>query len=158
MDILEKKNTNKYLLFYQAELHSTDEKKEILKNYTELWDGIKNEIETINGGKIGEYDKDFMKIKFSSDDDLLQNNPLKFPTMTVVVRSVFEENDKYYPQVYLDECFYGFLMLEYDRIDFSEEIDINKRSGSKECVICYDWYLTLLVLSMSHIFSMVVMI
>ena len=52
-------------------MHSTDEKKEILKNYTELWDGIKNEIETINGGKIGEYDKDFMKIKFSSDDDLL---------------------------------------------------------------------------------------
>ena len=49
-------------------------------------------------------------------------------------------------------------MLECDRIDFSEEIDINKRSGSKECVICYDWYLTLLVLSMSHIFSMVVMI
>ena len=100
-------NTNKYLLFDQAELHSTDEKKEILKNYTELWDGIKNEIETINGGKIGEYDKDFMKIKFSSDDDLLLNNPLKFPTMTAVVRSVFEENDKYYPQVYLDECFYG---------------------------------------------------
>ena len=48
-----------------------------------------------------------MKIKFSSDDDLLLNNPLKFPTMTAVVRSVFEENDKYYPQVYLDECFYG---------------------------------------------------
>ena len=38
-----------------------------------------------------------MKIKFDSDD-LSLNKQLKFPTMTIVVRSVFEEDDKYYPQ------------------------------------------------------------
>ena len=43
---IEKNNGNKYLVF-----DSTDENKEVLKKYTELWDGIKNEIETINGGK-----------------------------------------------------------------------------------------------------------
>ena len=47
-----------------------------------------------------------MKIKFDSDDDLPLNKPLKFPTMTIVVRSVFEDKGKYYPQVYLDECLY----------------------------------------------------
>ena len=47
-----------------------------------------------------------MKIKFYTDDDLPLNKPLKFPTMTIVVRSVFEEDDKYYLQVYLDECLY----------------------------------------------------
>ena len=43
---IEKNNGNKYLVF-----DSTDENKEVLKKYTELWDGIKNEIKTINGGK-----------------------------------------------------------------------------------------------------------
>ena len=43
---IEEKNGSKYLVF-----DSTDENKEVLKKYTELWNGIKNEIETINGGK-----------------------------------------------------------------------------------------------------------
>ena len=63
-------------------------------------------IKTINGGKIGEYGKDFMKIKLNSDDDLPLSTSLKFDTMTIIIRSVFEENGKYYPQVFLDECLY----------------------------------------------------
>ena len=47
-----------------------------------------------------------MEIKFDSDDDLPLNKQLKFPTMTVVVRSVFEEDGKLYPGIYLDECLY----------------------------------------------------
>ena len=31
-------------------------------------------------------------------------------------------------------------MLEYDRTDISEEIDVNKTSASKECDICHYWY------------------
>ena len=62
----------------------------MLKKYAELCDGIKNEIETINGGKKFEYAKDFMKVKLDSDNDLPLNIPLKFPTMTIVVRSFFE--------------------------------------------------------------------
>ena len=53
-------------------------KTNVLKKYTELWDGIKNEIETINGGKEYIYSKDFMKIKFNTDDNLPLNKPLKF--------------------------------------------------------------------------------
>ena len=67
-------------------------------------DGIKNEIETINSGKAGEYSKDFMTIKFDSDDDLPLNKQLKLSPMTIIVRSVFEEDSKYCLQVYLDEC------------------------------------------------------
>ena len=78
----------------------------MLKKYTELCDGIKNEIEIINGGKAGEYGKDFMKIKFDSDDDLPLNKQLKFPTMTIVVRFVFEEDGKCYLQIFVDECLY----------------------------------------------------
>ena len=47
-----------------------------------------------------------MKIKLSTDDDLSSlKKPLKFPTMTIVAKSVFED-DKFYPQIYLDECLY----------------------------------------------------
>ena len=47
-----------------------------------------------------------MKIKFYIDDDLPLNKPLKSPIMIIVARSVFEEDGKYYLQVYLDECLY----------------------------------------------------
>ena len=40
-----------------------------------------------------------MKIKFDTDDDLPLNKKLKFPTMTTVIRSVFEEDGRYYPQI-----------------------------------------------------------
>ena len=47
-------------------------------------------------------------------------------------------------------------MLEYDRIEVSEGIDINKTSASKECDICHYWYFLDKVLSMNHIFAMAV--
>ena len=51
-------------------LASIDKNREVLKKYKKIQDKIKNQIETINGGKPIEYKKDFMKIRFESDDDL----------------------------------------------------------------------------------------
>ena len=99
--IIEENNGNKYLVFT-----STDENEEVLKKYKELWDEIKNEIGTINGGKTGKYGKDVMKIKLDTGYDLPLSKPLKFPTMTIVDRSVFEEDGKSNLQVYLDEILY----------------------------------------------------
>ena len=99
-EYIKEKDGNKYLT-----LVSTDKNKEVLTKYTELWDGIKNSIEKINN-KSGEYGKGFMKIKFNSDNSLPLNKTLKLHNMTIIVRSVFEEDDKYYPQVFLDECLY----------------------------------------------------
>ena len=95
----EEKNGNKYLIFA-----STDKNKEVLEKYTKLWDEIKYLIKTINDGKEGEYEKDFMNIKFNSDDNLPLNKTLKLHMLTVIVRSVSQEDNKYYPQVFLDEC------------------------------------------------------
>ena len=47
-----------------------------------------------------------MKIKFNSDDDLPLNKLLKFHMVTITIRSVFEEDDKLYPQVFLDGTLY----------------------------------------------------
>ena len=70
-----------------------------------------------------------MKIKFNSNDDLPLNKSLKFHNMPIAIRSVFEEDSKLYPQVFLDDTLYELNLpkiLEYNRIDISEGIDVNK--------------------------------
>ena len=104
-----------------------------------------------------------MKIKFNSDDNPPSNKILKVHNLTITVRFVFEEDGKYYPQVFLDECLYGLQILEYDRIDIAERIDINKTSASNKCDMCNYWYfldktLSVDAVPLNHIFAVVVMI
>ena len=90
---IEDKNGNKYLIFV-----STDKNKKRLEKYTELWDEIKYHITTINGDKPDGYEKDYMKIKYNSDDNFPLNKILKLHSLTVIIGSVFEEDGNYYPQ------------------------------------------------------------
>ena len=91
---IEEINGNKYLIF-----DTIDENKYLLKKYNDVWSEIKNKIEAVSSGEC-DYEKDYMKIKFNSDDDLPLNKPLKFHNMTIIIRSVFEEDGKLYPQVF----------------------------------------------------------
>ena len=50
--------------------------------------------------------KTIWKLNLHSDDDLPENKPLQFHIMTIAIRSVFEENGKPYPQVFLDDTLY----------------------------------------------------
>ena len=65
-------------------------------------------MKAMNNSKLGEYGKDYMKIKFNSDDDMPLNKQLKFINLTIIDRTVFEEDGKYYPQIlssiFLHEC------------------------------------------------------
>ena len=85
---------------------SVNENKGLLKKYADVLNEIKSQIKTVNGGKENDYGKDYMKIKFNSDDDLQLNKPLKFHAMTLIIRSVFEESGKLYLQVFLDDALY----------------------------------------------------
>ena len=80
--------------------------KKVLERYTKLWDKINYHIQTINADKSGEYEKDYTKIKYNSDGYLPSNKILKLHNLTITVRFLFEEDDKYSPQVLLDECLY----------------------------------------------------
>ena len=51
-------------------------------------------------GKPRDYKKELMKIGFDSDDDLSLNKILKLHNLIIVVRSVFQEDNKYYPQIF----------------------------------------------------------
>ena len=97
----EEKNGNKYLV-----LDDVDENKEVSKKYEEVWEGIKKEIKTINGDKKIESGKDYMKIKFKSNNDLPLNKPVKLGLLTIIIRSVICEDGKFYPQLFLDDALY----------------------------------------------------
>ena len=53
-----------------------------------------------------EYAKGYIKINFSLDDDLTLNKSIKFLLMTIIIRCVFKEDNKLYPQVFLDDTLY----------------------------------------------------
>ena len=86
----------------------TEKNEKSLENYAELWDEIKEQIELISGNKVSNYDKDFMKIKFKTNDDLPLGKIINIPVCVIIVSSVFKEDGKYYPQVSLYECFYEY--------------------------------------------------
>ena len=52
------------------------------------------------------YEKNYAKIGINTDYDLPLNESLKFPMLTIIIRCVFQEGKKLYPQIYLDECLY----------------------------------------------------
>ena len=66
----------------------TDSNSEVFKKYAEIWKEIKDQIKKI---KNGEYEKDYMRIKFNSDD-LPLHKILKLHMPTITARSVFEED------------------------------------------------------------------
>ena len=90
----QKTNGNKYLT-----LVLINESKEKIKKYKELWIKIRDLIRSITKN-LDDYDKNYVKIKFNSDDELPLNKMIEIPSIMIVVRTVFHENNKYYPQVF----------------------------------------------------------
>ena len=84
---------------------STDENKELIKKYNDVFNGIKNKIKKMSSDGC-DYEKDYMKIKFNSGDDLPLNKALQFHNITITIKSVFEEDGKLCPQVFLDDTLY----------------------------------------------------
>ena len=100
---IEKSGENKYLIFA-----STEKNGKLLENFTEVCYEIKEKIELITGDKTIKYGNDFMKIKFESNDDLPFGKILNILVCVMIVRGIFEEDSKYYPQVLLHACFHEY--------------------------------------------------
>ena len=67
--------------------------KSYLKKYNDVFNGIIGKIKKLSNDKC-DYEKDYLKIKFNSDDNLPLNKPLTFRNITITIRSVFEEDSK----------------------------------------------------------------
>ena len=91
-----------------------------------------------------------MKIKFNTDDNLPLNKPLKLHLLTIIVRCIFEEDGKFYPQLYLDDCLYELI--------FQEELMLIKRVHQKNVIFVIIGILKIFFLGTNHIFAMAVMI
>ena len=70
---------------------------DLIEKCKEVFSGIRSEIKTINGGKELFYGKKYAKISVNTDDNIPLNKRLKFPTLTIIIRCVFQEGEKLYP-------------------------------------------------------------
>ena len=88
------KNNEKYLI-----LDST-------KEYEKVWSKNRSEIKRINVGEKNFYEKNYRKIDVNTEDDLPLKESLKFLTLIISINLILQTDNKLYPQIYLDECFY----------------------------------------------------
>ena len=101
---IEEKDVNKYLVF-----HPTDENYELLKKYNDVFNGIRDKIKEISSGEC-HYEKDYVKTKFNSDDNLPLNKPLKYSFKCPQIIKLFFSL-KITRIVKVAECSFAFLPL-----------------------------------------------
>ena len=154
---IEEKGVNKYLIF-----DSTDENK-VTKKYN-VWNGIRDKINEVSSGE-SDYEKDYMKIKFNSDNNLTLNKPLKFHNMTITLRSVFEEDG--FSRWYFEEESFSRLYFVWIKYIKNARIQQNWYKGLMMLIKQIYWknvifvtigILKILVLSMKSISVMAVII
>ena len=96
----EEKDGDKYLII-------SSENGDIMQKCQEVFDGIKEIFKRINDYSYPiKYDNNYMKIKFNTNDNIILNKIIYFPTITVIIRSVTQKDGKHYPQLFLDDCLY----------------------------------------------------
>ena len=78
---------------------------DVLRKFANIWKSIRAKIEE-NTGVIVKYDKNYMKIKFESNDNLPTDNIVNMHQITIIIRSVFAQNGKFCPQLFLDDTLY----------------------------------------------------
>ena len=73
---------------------------------TNLFLELYQKLKTITGGKELFYEKNYAKIGVNTDDDIPLDKQLKFPTLTIIVRFIFQNGKKLCLQIHLDDCLY----------------------------------------------------
>ena len=75
-----------------------------------IWGSIENKIEDIICPSFNNCSnikiKDYNKFRFTSDVDLPLDTSIEFRSLIINVSCVIEKDNKYYPEIYLDECLY----------------------------------------------------
>ena len=85
----------------------SSENGDVMQKYQEVFDGIKEIIKKINDYRYPiKYDDNYMKIKFNTNNNILVNKIIYFPTITITITSVTQKDGKRYPQLFLEDCLY----------------------------------------------------
>ena len=111
-------NEEKYFVFAFI-----DKNLDILENYKKLWDKIKMDIKKLKGIVRNIYfEKDIMKVTFDTDDDLVFNKIINAPICAIVVKAVYEHDNKFYPRIYLHSCYFDCFNDEDDYVYINARI------------------------------------
>ena len=78
---------------------------DVLRKFANICKSIRTKIEENMGG-IVQYDKNQMRIKFENDDNLPTDKTVHIHLATIIIRSVFAQNGKFYSQLFLDDALY----------------------------------------------------
>ena len=78
------------------------DKDDVYKKLVDIFENIKNKI-TEKTWDVAEYDNDYMKIKFESNNIFPTDKDVNIPIATIVIRAIFVKDGKYYPQLFLDD-------------------------------------------------------
>ena len=81
------------------------DKDDVYKKLVDIFKSIKNEIIEKTWDAL-EYDKDYVKIKFESNNIFPTDKDANIPTAIIVIRAIFAKDGKYYPQLFLDDGLY----------------------------------------------------
>ena len=79
--------------------------KDVYKKLVDIFESIKNKI-TEKTWDVVKYDKDYMKIKFESNNNFPIDKDVNIYTATIIIRAIFAKDGKYYPQLFLDDGLY----------------------------------------------------
>ena len=94
----EENNDNKYLTMI-----FTSKSQKMM--YTRIWEEIKKIINEVD--EFSNYDKNYDVISFDTDDILSLNSIINIYSITIIIKSVFKDNNNFYPQIYLTNCMYN---------------------------------------------------
>ena len=94
----EENNDNKYLTMI-----FTSKSQKMM--YTRIWEEIKKFFNEVD--EFSNYDKNYDVISFDTDDILSLNSIINIHSVTIIIKSVFKDNNKFYQQIYLTNCRYN---------------------------------------------------
>ena len=78
---------------------------DVFKKHVDIFESIKNKVTEKTWDAV-EYDKDYMKIKFESNNILPASKDVNIRMATITIRAILVQDGKYYPQLFLDDGLY----------------------------------------------------
>ena len=81
------------------------DKDNVYKKLVDILESIKNKI-TEKTWDVVEYNNDYMKIKFESNDIFPADKEVNIHIATIIIRAIFAKDGIYYPQLFLDDGLY----------------------------------------------------
>ena len=83
----------------------SSDKDDVYKKLVDIFESVRNEIIEKTWDAL-EYDKDYIKIKFESNNIFPTDKGVNIHLATIVIRAIFAKDGKYYPQLFLDDGLY----------------------------------------------------